>query len=76
MIPVATYLNGQNERFFVIEDYSYKGFLIQIDKKESTNEFYGRLYNDYEPNELIQTEIINDIEIVKSNLENYVNKLI
>jgi len=73
---VASYINGQNERFFVIEDYTINGFNIQIDKKEATEEFYGKIYNSYEPYDLIKTMKDLDLENLKNSIKDYTYKLI
>lgn len=73
---IATYLNGLDERFFVIEDYTIQGFDIQIDKKEATEEFYGKVYNSYEPYNLIRTMKDLDLENLKSSIEDYVHNII
>jgi len=73
---IATYLNSLAERFFVVEDYEIQGFGIQIDKKEATGEFYGKVYNSYEPYNLIRTMKDLDLENLKSSIEDYVHSLI
>lgn len=72
----ASYLNGKNERFFVIEDYIYEGFLIQIDRKESTGDFHGKLYNSQEPLELIKGGVAKNAETLKVIFEECVDNLI
>jgi hypothetical protein len=72
----SSYLNAQEERFFLVEDYNYHGFDIQIDKKESTGEYYGKIYNSYEPYNLINSKVDKDIDNLKSILEDYAHGLI
>ena len=68
-----SYIEGySNERFFIIEDYYYKGFEISIVQKESTGEFYGKIYtNRYEPKGMKKTVKSKSIEVVKHTLESY-----
>ena len=72
----ASYLNCKEERFFVIEDYEYQGFGIQIDRKESTGEFYGKLYDSYEPYRLITTMTNMNLDNLKTILEDHICQLI